>query len=117
MKFKIDENLPIEVAVALREAGHDAINVVDQGLGGGADASVAEVCRREGRSLVTLDVDFANVQAYPPRDYPGLVVLRLQRQDKPHVLAVVAAVVPLLGEETLEGRLWIVDESRVRIRE
>jgi predicted nuclease of predicted toxin-antitoxin system len=117
MKFKIDENLPIEVAVALREAGHDAMNVVDQGLGGGADASVAEVCRREGRSLVTLDVDFANVQAYPPRDYPGLVVLRLQRQDKPHVLAVVAAVVPLLGEETLEGRLWIVDESRLRIRE
>src|ERR1035438_145478 len=78
MKFKVDENLPIEVAVALREAGHDAMSVVDQGLGGRADASVAEVCRREGRSLVTLDVDFANVQAYPPRDYAGLLVLRLQ---------------------------------------
>jgi predicted nuclease of predicted toxin-antitoxin system len=118
MKFKVDENLPIEVAVALREAGHDAMSVVDQGLGGRADASVAEVCRREERSLITLDVDFANVQAYPPRDYnPGLVVLRLQRQDKAHVLAVVATVVPLLGEEPLEHPLWIVDESRVRIRE
>jgi predicted nuclease of predicted toxin-antitoxin system len=93
------------------------MGIVDQGLGGRADASVAEVCRREGRSLVTLDVDFANVQAYPPRDYPGLVVLRLQRQDKAHVLAVVAAVVPLLGEEPLDRRLWIVDESRLRIRE
>jgi len=41
MKFKIDENLPLEVAVALREAGHDAMNVVDQGLGGG--------CRRQRR--------------------------------------------------------------------
>jgi predicted nuclease of predicted toxin-antitoxin system len=102
MKFKVDENLPIEVAVALSEAGHDAMSVVDQGLGGRADASVAEVCRREERSLITLDVDFANVQAYPPPDYPGLVVLRLQRQDKAHVLAVVATVVPLLGEEPLE---------------
>jgi predicted nuclease of predicted toxin-antitoxin system len=117
MKFKIDENLPIEVAVALRDAGHDAMSVVDQGLGGRADTSVAEVCRREGRSLVTLDVDFANVQAYPPRDHPGFIVLRLQRQDKPHVLGVVATVVPLLGEEPLEHRLWIVDESRIRIRE
>jgi predicted nuclease of predicted toxin-antitoxin system len=117
MKFKVDENLPAEVAVALREAGHDAMSVVNQGLGGRADANVAEVCRREGRTLVTLDIDFANVQAYPPRDYPGFVVLRLQRQDKPHVLAVVATVVPLLGEEPLERRLWIVDESRVRIRE
>ncbi|MGO9834108.1 MAG: DUF5615 family PIN-like protein [Polyangiaceae bacterium] len=117
MKFKIDENLPTQVAVALREAGHDAMSVVDQGLGGREDAGVAEVCRREGRSLVTLDVDFANVQAYPPRAYPGLVVLRLQRQDKSHVLSVVATVVPLLGVEPLERRLWIVDESRVRIRE
>ncbi len=40
MKFKVDENLPAEVAVALREAGHDAI---DQGLGGRADAHVAVV--------------------------------------------------------------------------
>jgi len=43
-------------------------------------------------------------------------VLRLQRQDKSHVLAVVATVVPLLGEEPLEHRLWIVEESRIRIR-
>jgi hypothetical protein len=34
MKFKIDENLPIEVAVALREAGHDAMSVVEQGSAG-----------------------------------------------------------------------------------
>jgi hypothetical protein len=66
---------------------------------------------------VTLDVDFANVQADPPNDHAGLIVLRPQRQDKPHVLAVFAAVVPLLGEERVEQRLWIVDESRVRIRE
>jgi predicted nuclease of predicted toxin-antitoxin system len=110
VRFKIDENLQVEVAVALREAGHDAMSVVDQGLGGHADPSVAEVCRREGRSLVTLDVDFANVQACPPGDYRGLVVLRLQRQDKPHVLAVVATVVPLLGQERLDRCLWIVDE-------
>ena len=34
MKFKIDENLPREVAALLRDAGHDAMTVVDQGLGG-----------------------------------------------------------------------------------
>jgi hypothetical protein len=33
------------------------------------------------------------------------------------VLGVVATVVPLLAQEPLEPRLWIVDESRVRIRE
>jgi predicted nuclease of predicted toxin-antitoxin system len=116
MKFKIDENLPVEVAVALRDAGHDAMTIVDQGLGGQIDAGVASVCSREKRALITLDLDFANVQAFPPADYSGLVVLRVQRQDKPHVLSVFATVVPLFDLEPLEGRLWIVDETRVRIR-
>jgi Domain of unknown function (DUF5615) len=67
MKFKVDENLPIEVALALRVAGHDAMSVVDQGLGGHADARIAEVCKRESRALVTLDLDFANVRGFSSR--------------------------------------------------
>ena len=34
MKFKIDENLPVEVAELLREAGHDAATAIEQQLGG-----------------------------------------------------------------------------------
>ena len=34
MKFKIDENLPIEVAQLLNQAGYDAMTVYEQNLGG-----------------------------------------------------------------------------------
>ena len=37
MKFNLDENLPIEAALLLREAGHDAVTVLDQYMGGYAD--------------------------------------------------------------------------------
>lgn len=30
MKFKTDENLPVEVADDLRQTGHDALTVADQ---------------------------------------------------------------------------------------
>ena len=30
MRVKVDEDLPVEVATALREAGHDAPTVLDQ---------------------------------------------------------------------------------------
>ena len=60
MQFKVDENLPIEVAELLKKAGHDATTVVEQRLGGEADAEIASVCQREGRALVTLDTDFAD---------------------------------------------------------
>ena len=116
MKFKIDENLPSEAAKALHLSGHDAVTVLDQSMGGALDASLAGICRAEDRVLVTLDLDFSNIQAYPPADYPGIIVLRLVHQDKIHVLAAISAVIPCLTKEPLHGRLWIVDEQRIRIR-
>jgi len=116
MKFKTDENLPVEFAEALREAGHDAVSVYDQRLTGRPDVDIAGVCRTEERALVTLDTDFANVQRYPPSEHCGIIVMRLAYQDKPYVLGVVPVIVRLLASESIEQRLWIVEESRVRIR-
>jgi predicted nuclease of predicted toxin-antitoxin system len=116
MKFKVDENLPIEVAQLLREAGHDVYSVHQQGLVGAKDHALAEVCQSENRAMVTLDTHFADIRTYPPENYSGLIVLRLARQDKLHVLEVMRRMLKLFSSETLEGKLWIVDEKRVRMR-
>ena len=116
MDFKIDENLPVEVADLLTRAGHTATTVLDQRLGGEADADIALVCQREKRALVTLDTGFADIRVYPPERYSGLVVLRLRWQEKPHVLDVVSRVMPTFLTEPLARRLWIVEETRIRTR-
>jgi predicted nuclease of predicted toxin-antitoxin system len=82
MKFKVDENMPIEVAELLANAGHDAATVPDQQLGGRPDPDIATVCRQENRAIITLDLDFSDIRAYAPSDYGGIVVLRLARLDK-----------------------------------
>ncbi len=115
MKFKTDENLPTEAADLLRAAGHEAVTVGEQRLSGSVDTTIGSVCQREGRVLVTLDLDFADIQAYPPDRYPGFVVLRLTRQDKARVLRVIARIIRLLTSEAVTGRLWIVEEHQVRI--
>lgn len=117
MLFKVDENLPAELVVLLKDAGHDARSVLDQSLGGAADVRVAELCRAENRIVVTLDLDFADIRAYPPAQSPGFIVFRLARQDKPHVLLVAGRLVELLRTESPERRLWVVEEDRVRVRE
>jgi predicted nuclease of predicted toxin-antitoxin system len=114
--FKVDENLPEELAGLLRDAGHDALTVRAQELQGSPDSVVLEVASREGRALVTLDQGFGDVRRYPPADHPGCIVLRLARQDKPHILSHFGLVLPLLTREPLAGRLWIVEENQVRIR-
>ena len=115
MRVKLDENLPTEATDLLVASGHDAVSVLDRDMGGAADPDVAAAVREESRALVTLDTDFADIRAYPPADYAGLLVLRLKRQDKPHVLAVLRRVLPLLSTEPLVGHLWIVGEERLRV--
>jgi predicted nuclease of predicted toxin-antitoxin system len=116
MFFKTDENLHPDLATLLRQHGHDAMTVWDQNLRGYSDADIATVCKREGRVLVTLDMGFADIRSYPPQDYPGIVVLRLESQNRNRVLAAFARVIPLLAENPPVGKLWIVEETDVRIR-
>lgn len=117
MKFKIDENLPIEAAPIIRQAGHDAMTLLDQDMRGFSDPEIAAVCQSEQRVVIALDVDFADIRTYRPDEYHGLVVLRLKRQERPHVLDVLRRIVPLFTPEELTGKLWIVEENRTRIRE
>jgi len=115
MRFKVDENLPIEVADRLRENAHDASTVLQEGLGGQPDVRISQVCKDEQRSLITLDTDFSDIRTYPPGEYPGIIVLRLKRHEKGHVLSLVDRLVRLVSVEPLAGHLWIVEENRVRI--
>jgi predicted nuclease of predicted toxin-antitoxin system len=99
MRFKIDENLPIEAAPLLEAAGHEAATIHDQQMVGQPDPNVASVCRSETRASVTLDLDFSDIRTYPPDDYHGLIVLRPRRQAEPLVLALLQSIViPLLGQ-------------------
>ncbi|WP_246604644.1 DUF5615 family PIN-like protein [Chloracidobacterium aggregatum] len=72
MTFKVDENLPVDIADLLRQAGYDAATVFEQRLEGSPDSSLAAVCQKEGRVLVTLDTDFADILAYPTGSVPWL---------------------------------------------
>jgi predicted nuclease of predicted toxin-antitoxin system len=116
LKFKVDENMPTEASDLLVAAGHDSLMVPAQALSGHPDPDIAAVCQRENRALLTLDLDFADIRAYPPENYPGIIVLRLFRLDKLRLLAAIQRLIWLLDREALVGKLWIVEDDRVRIR-
>jgi len=116
MNFKIDENMPVEAAELLKQAGYNAVTVSGQNLAGTSDANLAKVCQKEKRVLVTMDADFADIKTYRPESFSGIIVMRLSRQDKNHVLEVFRRSMLLLKREPIEKRLWIIEEDKIRIR-
>jgi predicted nuclease of predicted toxin-antitoxin system len=116
VKLKIDENLPFEACRILRDAGHDSVSVLDQGLGGRPDPDIASICKSEGRTLVTLDTDFSNILAYPPEEFSGIIVIRTDNQAKPIVLELVRRISSAVNLESPQGTLWIVEKNRIRVR-
>jgi predicted nuclease of predicted toxin-antitoxin system len=116
MRFKIDENLPVEAAEILGQAGHDAETVHSEKLTGADDQRLSSVCQNENRILITLDIGFADIRTYPPNELTGIIVVRSKRQDKPHILGVIQRLVSAIEKEELAGKLWIVEEKRIRVR-
>ena len=117
LRFKLDENLPRRVESALRDLGHDIQTALSEGLAGAPDPDLLAACAAEDRVLVTLDLDFADIRAYPPGSHRGVWVLRPPNQAFDSVLNTVLAGVKLTTVERTAGQLWVIDEKRVRIRE
>jgi predicted nuclease of predicted toxin-antitoxin system len=116
MQFKIDENLPVEIAELLINAGHDAKTVNEQQLQGVRDPLLINICKSENRVLVSLDTDFSDITTYPPQDFSGIIVLRVGSQAKYHIIKVFQHIISFLEREPLNRYLWIVEETKVRIR-
>lgn len=116
MKIKLDENLPTALTELLQAAGHDAMTVTDEGLGGSKDPKVLQVATSEGRTLLTFDLDFADIRRYPIGTHAGIVVFRLHDQRWAALEQPARRLMESGLLDRLQGGLAIVDESRVRIR-
>jgi predicted nuclease of predicted toxin-antitoxin system len=118
MRFLVDASLPRSAAMALRQFGHDAVDVRDIGMRSATDDVIAAHARGNQLALITRDFDFADIRNYPPAEYPGIVVLQLP--DDATAAQVVKALEAFVRRQDwlsqLNGRLAIVEGWRVRFR-
>jgi predicted nuclease of predicted toxin-antitoxin system len=117
VRFKLDENLPRAARSRLERQGWDVHDVQDEHLAGALDSELQTACEREGRILVTLDLDFADTRRYAPERSPGVIVLRPENQSIQACLACLEGAVRALAVEPIRASLWIVEPERIRIRD
>lgn len=116
MKFKLDENLPVELVADLRDLGHDADTVVDEGLRGATDPTVVDAAFAADRILFTLDKGIGNLQRYPIDRHAGVVLFRPDSSGRGAVAAFVRERLRRILMMDLTGRLTVVGPSRIRFR-
>lgn len=115
MRFKLDENLDRRLAPVLAEEGHDVETVRSEGLAGRSDETLYQVCLKEGRTLLTLDLDFANPVRFPPQPTEGIVVVRPPRPVLGMVRSTLTAALGQIRTGPVKGMLWIVEPDRIRV--
>lgn len=65
MRILVDENVPLMTVPALREDGHDVLDIRGTRLQGLADDQLWELAQRERRLLITTDKGFARRREEP----------------------------------------------------
>ncbi|HYM13476.1 MAG TPA: DUF5615 family PIN-like protein [Bryobacterales bacterium] len=95
-----------------------AITLRQEGLAGGSDRSLYQVCCREQRCLVTLDLDFADVTRFPPGEAAGIAVIRVSKNPNlPLLERLIRELLDAVAQIPIAGELWIVEVGRIRLHQ
>ena len=105
IKLLCDENIPRKVVELLnREKGLD----VKQAPFGWPDEKVAELAKSEQRILITYDKHFRNIFAYPPKEYYGIVFIKIRPPLIKTTLSALLNLFNLVSTSEFKGELFIL---------
>ena len=116
IRLLIDQNLPVDAAAKLRNAGYDVVHTRDRGWQRASDKELLESAREEGRVIVTQDLDFSRLMAESGLQHPSAILLRERGLLPDEVFQRVRDVGQLYGDQLDAGCLVTVDRSSVRLR-
>src|SRR5579862_1527373 len=78
---------------ALRRLGHDVTHLREQGLMRMEDPDIVTKARREGRILLTFDLDFGEIMALARHASPSVILFRMRDQTPRAVTPRLAVVI------------------------
>ncbi len=116
MKFLADMGISPSIVKTLREQGHDAVHLHEQGLIQLPDADILNKARDEGRVLLTHDLDFGELLAFNKQSLPSVVIFRLSDMRPRNVWLHLSAILLLNGQALEQGALLSVRDRKVRVR-
>ena len=100
LRFLADHCVPMSVVRALREEGHKVLVLREHMPPDSADEAVILMAQQLDCILLSLDRDFVDIVAFPPRRYKGIIALQVKNRPGaiPHILERLSALIRKFGD-------------------
>jgi predicted nuclease of predicted toxin-antitoxin system len=116
MRFLADMGLDIRVVAWLREKGHDATHLRDEGLHRLPNGLIFKKAIAEKRIVLAFDLDFGEIAALTAERPTSVILFRLHNTRTTNVIRRLEGVLADSGDALETGAIVVVEEWRHRVR-
>lgn len=113
MRFLVDACAGSALARALREDGHDVVDILEGSSLEESDTEILKRAANERRILITIDKDFGELIFLHRQSHAGLI--RLPDRRVAERLAVLRQILRTHGEDLASGAIVTVRGGRARV--
>jgi predicted nuclease of predicted toxin-antitoxin system len=115
-RLLLDMGVPRRSVEDLASLGWDVSHVGALGIPEATDDSILALARRERRTIVTFDSDFAKILAMTRAKEPSVIHIRIQGLTQPRAAATIRQVVAAVAKDIEAGCIAVVTEAGIRVR-
>ncbi len=110
----LDQMLRLDVALALRNEGHDVLRASEVGQSRADDRQILEKAIEENRILITLDEHFGDWVILPLSRHPGVIRLKVNPATSDNIINILLPFLRLYYFEQFKNQLVILSPRRVK---
>jgi predicted nuclease of predicted toxin-antitoxin system len=116
MRFLCDMGVSTGVVTWLRQLGHDAKHLRDEGLHRLPNGEIFDKAGAEQRIVLTFDLDFGEILALSGSTVVSVILFRLNNTTTPFVIGRLSNVLRDAAHALDDGAIVVVEDGRHRVR-
>jgi predicted nuclease of predicted toxin-antitoxin system len=109
-------NVPRSLGRRLEAVGHECRHLGEIGLSRASDAAVVREAAAHGETILTHDLDYANLLAFSGAAGPSVIIFRTRRTDSGHLFARLAGAWPAIDRPLRDGAIVVLEDAATRTR-
>lgn len=116
MRFLADMGISQSTVNWLRDNGYEAVHLKEEGLQRISDGEIVAKAMKEGRVILTCDLDFGDIMAASSKAWPTVIIFRLENERPQNINRRLLQVLEESFDALEKGAIVSVEETRHRIR-